>query len=100
MKHLKNIRVLSPNKYELYISFFVVLIGFMQTAHMPQNYQDFLVISAALLVSLICVINALLDTGRMNWLERIIAVLWFAILMYVTPTAIWYIAHITSFADR
>jgi len=100
MKYLKKIRVSSPNKYELYISFFVVLIGFRQTLHLPQNYQDYLVISTALLVSLICVFNALLDAERMNWLEHVIAVLWFAILLFFTSTTIWHTAHVSSFANR
>jgi len=100
MKQLKNIRVLGANKYELYISFAVVLAGFIQTAHLPQGYQDALIQSGALLIGLICVVNALRDTPKMHWLERAVAVVWFAILLFCTPTTLWYVAHIKGFADR
>jgi hypothetical protein len=100
MKRLKNIRVTGRNKYELYVSYLVVFIGFIQTAHLPQNYRDVLVASSTLLVGLFCALNSLLDIKRMNWLERVIAVPWFALLLFLTPIVIWNVAQIRTFADR
>jgi NO-binding membrane sensor protein with MHYT domain len=94
------VKILKQNKYELYISFFVVVIGFLLTAHRPHNYKDVLVASSTLLVGLLCAFNALLDMKRMNWLERSLAVPWFLILLVLTPFTIWDVAHIGMFADR
>ncbi len=94
MKHPREFRILSPNKYQLYVSFFVALLGLMLSGYKTQTYQDCLVTSIALIVSLLCVINALLDTARMNYFERFIAFLWVVILLIFTPTTLWYIAHI------
>lgn len=93
-------KVLRKNKYELYVSLVVAFVGFMLTAHLPHDYKDALVASCALLISLLCSVNALLDQKRMNSIERIIAVPWFVLLLFLTPFTIWQVAHITMFADR
>jgi hypothetical protein len=99
MKRTKNLRVAERNKCELYVSLLVVFIGFIQTAHLPQDYRDVLVASCTLLVGLFCALNSLLDIKRMNWLERVIAVPWFVLLLFLTPIFIWNVAHIRMFAD-
>lgn len=77
--------VLSKSKNELYLSLLVVWLGVF-TPSTPLYLQGALTASGALLLGLACELNALLDVRRMNRFERVLALAWFGILLWLT----WY----------
>jgi hypothetical protein len=42
----------------------------------------------------VCALNAVLDHERMNFIERVVGLFWFILLLVVTPLVIWQTAHI------
>lgn len=93
-------RVLARNRYELYLSFFIVLIAFLLTAHFPLGIYNFLILAGSRVSALFCVVNALLDIRRMSLMEQAIAIPWFVFLVYSAPATVWWVAHVQGFADR
>ena len=101
MRKAKKLKVLGPNKNELYLSFLIVLAGVLMTAHRPQNFNDLCITTSSCLLAFVCSLNAVCDLKRMNWFERALAVTWFALLLWATPISLWHAAtHDGVFADR
>ena len=93
-------RVFAKNRYELYASFFIVVIAFLFTAHFPRGIYDFLILAGSRVLALLCVVNAFLDMRRMSLMERAITIPWFVFLIYSAPATVWQVAHVQHFADR
>ena len=83
-----------PCKYELYVSFLIVLLGTFQMLNMPQGFNDYLIFNGSLILGLVCAINAVLDLKRMHPIERIIAIPWCCLLLVATPYFFWCAANV------
>ncbi len=77
------------SKYELYISILVVFVPplMVRTNHtitFPLGYGQVLLTLACLLIGFIGLYGALADIKHMNWLERMVAIVWLFLLLTFT----------------
>ncbi len=100
MKFLKSLKVFKGNKYEFYFSFPIVLFGLFHYAARPADFYDIVIAVGALLLALLCAFNAVLDHRRMTIIEFGPALIWFAILLYVSPFVLHEAFTTRVFADR
>jgi hypothetical protein len=99
-KRMGRIRLVGKNRYELYLSFVIVGVGFCQSSVLPHGYEDRLLAAGSFVLGFVCALNAVLDSARMNAFERIIGISWCAVLFFITPVVIWKTAHIEVFSPR
>lgn len=100
MKQFMSLQVILRNKYEFYISFLVLLCVLPFCCVRPQGYYDTIIGVGACILALVCAFNAVLDGARMNWLERILAVVWFCALAGLTAYEVWDVLHLEVFSPR
>jgi hypothetical protein len=93
-------RIIGRNRYELYLSILVVVIGFFYSAVRPQSFSHVMVSTGSLLIGLVCAINAISDYKRMSIAERIFALAWLVLLMFAVPWALWDTVTTKTFSFR
>ena len=95
--HQRKIIIVAPNKYELYLSCLVVWFGIISKSA-PLYGPDAIIATGALLIGIVCEINALLDMQRMNWLEIILALGWLIVLLWLAGYFVeLYIGALTAY---
>ena len=87
------LKLVAPNRYELYLSFVLAFIGFCYTAYRPIGFYDSFKVILCWLLALVCVYNAILDRKRAHWVEHGFALLWFAVLLFFTLFFTWQFIH-------
>jgi len=81
VEFLRNIKVIRKNKYEIYASFVVVIVGFLLfSTHTSVGFYDVLGGIGTSVVGFFCALNAVQDFERMNSIERLVANTWFFIV--------------------
>lgn len=92
-------RIASPNRYELWISFGVAFYAVLQSS-IPFHLADSLILAAGLLIATFCALNAYLDRDEMNLIERAFSFYWLVLLIFVTPYVIYSLSTIKVFASK
>lgn len=95
-----SMRVVAENRHEIWVSFGVALLGFFSVVHMPIGYGDVLALSACLLVSLFCAINAALDVEAMSIPGKFFAIIWLVGILVATIWVLIWAFGITNFANK
>jgi hypothetical protein len=96
----KPFKIFGKNKYEIYFSLLFGCAAFVSVAKRPVGYFDLLFEATFLTFGFLCALNAMLDSKRMNSVERIFAATWFCLI------GIWMVYSFfrgfttTIFADR
>ena len=93
-------RVAGENRYEIWASFVIALLGLTFAARVPAGYVDVLVLAGCLLVSLFCAINAALDLDAMSIPGKFLAVIWLGLLMIATGWVLIWAFGIREFFNR
>ena len=97
---VRQLTIVGRNRYELYLSFVIVFIGFCYSAVRPQSFHHMMVSTGSLLFGLVCAINAVSDHKRMYSFERILAATWLIVLICATGWAVWDTATIETFSPQ
>jgi hypothetical protein len=93
-------RLVAENRHEIWVSFAVALLGIVFAAPMPMSYGNVLVLSACLLVSVCCAVNAALDLEAMSIPGKFFTVIWLVVILVVTICALIWAFGITDFANK
>jgi hypothetical protein len=82
-------RLLAPNKHELWIALGLVAIGFLVfRTHMPLGPVDTIGFAISVLIAWVLSVNAALDFKRMDWPLRIWAVFWLLLVTWLAWQAL------------
>jgi hypothetical protein len=92
-------RILAPNRHELWVSFAVVFYAVLQSS-IPVHFADSLILAAGLLIATFCALNAYLDRDEMNLIERSFSFYWLVLLILLTPYVIYSLGAIKTFANK
>ena len=66
----------------------------------PIGFVGALVLAGAMVVGLVCAVNAVLDRDEMGIIEMYVAFLWLMTMLISTPLTLYWIADIREFANR
>src|SRR5690242_17964058 len=100
MKKQSRLKVVRGNKNELYLSMAAPFLTAPYYAVLPHNYASILIGIGVFSLAFVCALNAIMDVGRMHWIEKLIALPWFCLLAFYLPLAIWQSAHIQVFSAK
>lgn len=86
---IRLLKVVAPNRYELYVSFILVIVGLYFSASRHTGFYHNLKPICCWLLALTCIYNAILDKKHLHWIEYGFALLWFAVLLFCTLWFTW-----------
>ena len=66
----------------------------------PVTFDSALMLSAAMVMGLLCAVNAVLDIDEMGVVETYVAVLWLIALVIMTALTLYPVASIREFASK
>ncbi|MBI3850205.1 MAG: hypothetical protein HY298_07935 [Verrucomicrobia bacterium] len=92
-------KVVAANRRELWISMLVVIAA-VCVSSIPVTFDGALMLAAAMVIGLLCAVNAVLDIDEMGVVETYVAVLWLIALMIMTPLTLYWVASIRDFANK
>ncbi|HEX8834009.1 MAG TPA: hypothetical protein VF719_07395 [Abditibacteriaceae bacterium] len=96
----RRLGIIGRNRYELYLSLAVVIIGFCYSAVRPQSFNHVMASIGSLVLGLVCAINAVMDHKRMFAAERVFALMWLVILVFATTWTVWDTVTMETFSPR
>ena len=91
--------IVAPNRRELPVSMAVVVAPLLFQV-VPIGFAGALVLGGAMVVGLICALNAFLDRDEMGVVETYVAGLWLIVLLIITPLTLYWLATIREFANK
>jgi len=59
-----------------------------------------LVLAGAMVIGLLCAVNAMLDRDEMGVIETYVAGLWLVVMLILTPLTLYWVATIWEFSNR
>ena len=92
-------KVVAANRHELWVSM-VVVVAAVLIQIMPIGFVGALILAAAMVVGLLCAVNAALDIDEMGVIETYVAGLWLIAMLILTPLTLYWIASIREFANK
>lgn len=78
----------------------LVVIAAVCVSSIPVTFDGALMLAAAMVIGLLCAVNAVLDIDEMGVVETYVAVLWLIALMIMTPLTLYWVASIRDFANK
>ena len=93
-------KVVAANRYELWVSMAFVGVGVLFQVVRPIGFVGALGLGGAMVVALICAVNAVLDTDEMGVVETYVARLWLGAMLILTPLTLYGLATIGEFANK
>jgi hypothetical protein len=94
------VNVFRANRRELWVSMVVVVFGGEGASLVPVSFEGALIISAAMVIGLLCAVNAMLDRDRMGLIETYVAGLWLIVMLILTPLTLYWVGSIREFANK
>lgn len=91
--------IVAPNRRELPVSMVVVAAAVLFQV-VPIGFVGALVLGGAMVVGLVCAVNAMLDRDEMGVVEIYVAGLWLIVMLIATPLTLYWLATIREFANK
>ena len=92
-------KVVAESRQELWVSIAVVIVA-VSLCRMPVGFFGVLLLSSAMIIGLLCAVNAVLAIDEMGLFERAISVLWLISMVILTPFTLYWAATIRDFANK
>ena len=92
-------KVAAANRRELPVSIAIVVTTVLFQV-VPIGFVGALILGGAMVVGLVCAVNAMLDKDEMGVIETYIAGLWLTVMLIMTPLTLYWLATIREFANR
>ena len=92
-------KVVAANRQELWVSMAVVVVGVVFQV-VPIGFIGALILGGAMIVGLVCAVNAALDMDEMGVLETYVAGLWLIAMLILTPLTLYWLVTIREFATK
>ena len=92
-------KAVAANRHELWASMAIVVVAVLVQVS-PIGFVGALVLGGAMVVGLLCAVNAVLGLDEMGVVETYIAVIWLIALLIFTPLTLYWLGTIREFGNR